>query len=214
MKYTKSDLLAMENPYELLIEQGESLLESREAIAALSSKEQIHLVTQIISGCPTEQFSKLNQKVHRSLVCSKFSESIGQACVLIKLLNSLKGEQPHLAFESREFNVSLFHKFPHLVSSVIPDMNAIEEKLVSTAPEEKLSSISRKLAELGSNTYGVKTSEDKSSQFRQLAETRREQTKLDTVSVGANRDGLFVNTSSQEQFTATTEEEKIEATFN
>ncbi|WED42915.1 hypothetical protein [Legionella cardiaca] len=195
-KYVISELLSMENPYEKLIEEGDSLRESKEAIDALSPKELADLVSKIMLGCPSEKFSELNKKVSRTLVGTKFSQTVGQACVLSRLLETLNGETPHQAFQ-RDFDVSLFHKFSYLVAAVIPDMDSISEKLAQTAPQEKLSAISRQMTLLRSMTCGKQTLEQKCTQFTQIAEERRAQTKETYVSLGNSRDSVFATDERQ-----------------
>ncbi|CEK09133.1 hypothetical protein [Legionella hackeliae] len=210
MKYSKAELIEMENPYESLIKKdnGVSLIESRDAINELSGKDRRALVTKIALNCPTSGFSDLNKVIHRSLVCNEFSAAIGRVCILNRLATNLNGSTPHLVFADRDFNISFFHEFPELVAKLVPNMKALSEKM-ATAASGQYSMIARQLALIFSESL-VKQDDDCTNQFGAIVE---EQQRSIQRSPSRERNSMFASISEDET-TTLSEESKTEITYN
>lgn len=301
-KYIKDDLLVMEQPYEKLIMDGDSISESHEELEKLSRKEKIALITKMLLQCPHDsielfrtkiailenkeanekcfhaiakkalqvhlalfeilnpdnsqpynlflqdsydadlfnQFHQLSQaivdenatvlasvlanttpakkvnqlilNVRAAFSDTKFLESLRQALVLKHQLDSLNGDKPHEVFTSYDFNPSLFHKFPTVVSCQLAHKQDAIAKKLADAPQKYYSHIGRQLEALTSVAH------DSSNFFREIngifsgiAENQQHSSRMSAVSVGKSSDNIFSENarrigSEKIEFKETTEE--------
>lgn len=185
MKYTNTtELLNIENPYEAL-KDHKFTIDNKELIEKLTHKELVQFVSNILLKCPDESRSQLSFCV-RHIQATEFSKKIGQACVLLRLIDTLKGSNPIAALNNKEFDISLFHEFSFLVAQKINFYN-VEKTLLETAPEQK-SKISLVINQLKSNSFVP-------SNVLQQTSSKDEKSEK-PFSLGSSADGIFGKTES------------------
>lgn len=276
-KYSREELVTMDQPYELLVNDITSMHESREELTQLSHKEKLSLVTKMVLQCPShelntfksklqnldpstaihalttqalqvrtlietlvnpatiqphalllenfdadlfnqfqrlshalvnqhatllatalvnnlpeEQTHKLMAKLRSAFLNTPFFATMGQALLLKRQLNLLKGETPHQLFKSTEFNVDLFHKFHVLVISHLASETESIAKKLAAAPCGELSQIGRHLEGL------TRVSHDATDLFREInsffsgfAENHRQKVVTAPVSIGTSSNNIY-----------------------
>lgn len=119
-KFTKDDILAMENPYNWLIDKY-NLAENLDVFDELSVIEKRELAARIILKCPYEKHSGLVHEISERLENEKDTESfpgiIKEALHVNKLLDVLRAGTPADFFNNTEHDQQLFFDFPSLVAA-------------------------------------------------------------------------------------------------
>lgn len=145
------------------------------------------LASSLVDNLPQEQEHELMTELRSAFCNTPFLETMGQALLLRRQLDLLKGETPSELLKSPEFNVDLFHKFHVLVTRHLGSKTESIAKKLAMAPRGELSQIGRHLeglTRMSHDTAGL--FRELSSSFSGFAESRRQETVTAPVSIGAN----------------------------
>ncbi|CDZ76159.1 hypothetical protein BN59_00425 [Legionella massiliensis] len=185
-KFAKESLVEMihpssqVNPYDALVSDGSSLLESEEHLDSLSSHEKTALLTKLILNCPRENLTTfVNLK---GKLTSTSEEAFKSHCQeTLVLLNNLFGEEPHLHL-GRNFNFDLIHAYPNLVAAVFDGKDSYFLSNLRNSPRSSHSAICATLSILAKSPnrelFGPIY-----TQFRVHAEEMQEQSRLNPAEV-------------------------------
>ncbi|WP_019215676.1 hypothetical protein [Legionella tunisiensis] len=286
-KYSREELLKMDQPYELLVTDITSMSASSEGLMQLSRKEKLHLVTTMVLQCPVNELNTFKSKLqslepttaihaltiqalqvrtliealinpattqshtlllenfnadlfnqfqrlshtlvnqHATLLATSLVDSlpqeqehelitklrsafsntqflvtIGQALLLKRQLELLKGETPYELLKSPEFNIDLFHKFHVLVTHHLTSKTERIAQKLAEAPREDLSKIGRQLEGLARLSHdSTDLYREISSFFSGFAENRRQEIATAPVSIGISANNIYAEGARRENRT-------------
>lgn len=150
------------------------------------------LASSLVDNLPQEQEHELMTKLRSAFCNTPFLVTMGQALLLRRQLDLLKGETPSELLKSPAFNVDLFHKFHVLVARHLTSKTESIAQKLAMAPRGELSQIGRHLeglTRLSHDTTGL--FREISSFFSGFAESRRQEIITAPVSIGASSNNIY-----------------------
>ncbi|MDI9817963.1 MULTISPECIES: hypothetical protein [unclassified Legionella] len=160
----------------------------------LADAHAIPLASALASNLSLEGRRKLFPNV-QAFSNTKFAEALGKACVLKDQLDTLNSDTPCQAFISADFNPSLYHQFPVLVTKHLTDIKGIAQRLADS-PEAHLGQIAKQLEQLTAVAYdNLNLFKEMNRIFGEQAEKKR-LTSGQVVNPGNSRNSWLAERSS------------------
>jgi hypothetical protein len=160
MAYTKKDVLAISDPYEVF-KNGDAFIQHKDVLNQLNKKEKTALATKIILCCPQAELRNMGYAIEALSTfigsdSDNFYTYLKESHELQTKLNSLldlNNIKPHLLILKHELNDTLVHKYPVLVQTYLTSKELlIAEKLNINTPVNNRTELVRTVIRLFPNS--------------------------------------------------------------